>query len=258
MTVPNASHSLGLLALSNDVQVRRIPDAQRSELVEQALHDGRCLAQRAYEQWGTDPSVIAGRCNLPIIESPTEAGFGSTVIYAEYAARPPCITLYAPAIRRLDMLIAKQSRIDWGIERTTPIFVAHELYHHFDLMRGKDALIRRHRINIVTLGRWTWNVGLSTLPEIAAGAFVQQLLGLPFHPKLFDVLLTHLTPTRGHVTDEVGRLRAARLGIVSHPGWLRQRRVDGVPPRSGEGALRGLNALPVLTLPLRLRGRGPG
>jgi hypothetical protein len=190
MTVPTTSSALGLLALSHDVQFRRIPDAQRTELVEQALQDGRRLAQRACQQWGPDPSVIAGRCNLPIMESHTEAGFGTTVIYAEYAVSPPSITLYTPAIRRLDALIAKQSHIDWGIERTTPIFVAHELYHYFDLMRGQGALIRRHRVNMVKLGRWVWTVGVSTLPEIAAGAFAQQLLGLAFHPKLLDVLVT--------------------------------------------------------------------
>lgn len=193
MIVPTTPSALGLLALSSDVQFRRIPDAQRSELVEQALQDGRCLAQRACQQWGSDPLVIAGRCNIPIIESHTEAGFGSTVIYAEYAVSPPCITLYTPAIRRLDVVIAKQSCIDWGIERTSPVFVAHELYHHFDCMRGKDALIRRYRVNIVNLGRWNWTAGLSTLPEIAAGAFAQQLLGLAFHPKLLDELVTART-----------------------------------------------------------------
>jgi CxxC motif-containing protein (DUF1111 family) len=40
------------------------------------------------------------------------------------------------------------------------------------------------------LGRWTWTAGLTTLPEIAAGAFAQQLLGLSFHPKLLDDLVT--------------------------------------------------------------------
>jgi len=189
MTVPTTSSALGLLALSSDVQFRRIPVAQRTELVEHALKDGRLLAQRVCQQWGSDPSVIAGRCNLPIIENPTEAGFGSTVIYAEYAVSPPSITLYTPAIRRLDALIAKHRRFDWGIERTTPVFLAHELYHYFDCMRGKDALIRRHRMSIVKLGRWNWTVGLSTLPEIAAGAFAQELLGLSFHPKLLDLLL---------------------------------------------------------------------
>ncbi len=190
MNVAITSTALGLAALSSDVQFHRIPEALRGEWVEVALEDGRCLAKRACQQCSNDPFVVAAGCNVPIIESHTEAGFGSTVIYAEYAVSPPSITLYTPAISRLDALIAKPSRFDWGIERTTPVFLAHELYHHFDCMRGKEALIRRHRVSILKLGRWTWTAGLSTLPEIAAGAFARQLLGLAFHPKLLDVLVT--------------------------------------------------------------------
>jgi len=189
MTVAATTTALGLAALSRDVQFHRIPEPERGELVEQALRDGWCLAQHASQQWGGDPFVVADRRKVPIVESHGEAGFGSTVIYAEYAVSPPSITLYAPAIRRLDALIARQSRFDLGIERTAPVFLAHELYHHFDCMRGKEALIHRHRVSIMKLGRWTWTAGLSTLPEIAAGAFAQQLLGLPFHPKHLDRLL---------------------------------------------------------------------
>jgi len=189
MNVAATTTALGLAALSRDVQFHRIPEPERGELVEQALQDGWCLAQHASQRWGSDPFVVAARCKVPIVESHSEAGFGSTVIYAEYAVSPPSITLYAPAIRRLDALIARQSRFDLGIERTAPVFLAHELYHHFDCMRGKEALIHRHRVSIVTLGRWTWTAGLSTLPEIAAGAFAQELLGLSFHPKRLDRLL---------------------------------------------------------------------
>ena len=67
------------------MQFHRVPEAQRSELVEQALQDGRCLARQAANSGAPILRVIAGRCNVPIIESHTEAGFGSTVIYAEYA-----------------------------------------------------------------------------------------------------------------------------------------------------------------------------
>jgi hypothetical protein len=190
MTVAATSIALGLAALRRDVQFHRIPETERGELVELALQDGWCLAQHASQQWGSDPFVVAARCQVPIVESHSERGFGSTVIYAEYAVSPPSITLYAPAIRRLDALVTRQSRFDLGIERTAPVFLAHELYHHFDCMRGKEALIRRYRVSVVKLGRWTWTAGLSTLPEIAASAFAQQLLGLAFHPKLLDVLLT--------------------------------------------------------------------
>ncbi len=189
MTVTITSTALGLAALSSDVQFHRISEMERGVLVELALQDGRCLAQHAGQEWGSDPFVVAARCKVPIVESQSEPAFGSTVIYAEYAVSPPCVTLYAPAIRRLDALIARQSRHDFGIGRTAPVFLAHELYHHFDCRRGKEALIHRHRVSIVKLGRWRWTAGLSTLPEIAAGAFAQQLLGLPFHPKHLDRLL---------------------------------------------------------------------
>ena len=190
MTFATTDAALGLAALGSDVQFHRIRKTERGELVELALQDGRSLARQACQHWGNDPFVVAARCNVPVMESHTEAGFGSTEIYAEYAARPPSITLFMPATRRLDALVAKHSRFHWGIERTTPVFLAHELYHHFDCMRGKDALIHRHRVRILKLGRWTWTAGLATLPEIAAGAFAQQLLRLDFHPKLLDVLVT--------------------------------------------------------------------
>jgi hypothetical protein len=190
MTVATSDTVLGLTALSRDVQFHRVPEAQRGKLVDLALQDGRHLARQAGRQWGNDPFAIAARCQVPVIESHAEAGFGSTVIYAEYAVRPPSITLYTPAIRRLDALVARQPCFDWRIERTLPVFLAHELYHHFDCMRGREALIRRQRATILKLGRWTWTAGLSTLPEIAAGAFAQQLLGLGFHPKLLDALVT--------------------------------------------------------------------
>ena len=186
MTVAATSTVLGLAALSSDVQFHRIAETERGELVEQALQDGWCLARHASQQCGSDPFVVAARCKVPIVESRGEAGFGSTVIYAEYAVSPPSITLYAPAIRRLDALIARQS---WGIEGTTPVFLAHELYHHFDCQRGNKRLSRRHVVKIFGVGSWHWTAGLSSLAEIAAGAFAQQLLGLPFHPKVLDLLL---------------------------------------------------------------------
>src|SRR5258708_38883457 len=149
MTVAATSTALGLAALRSDVQFHRIAETERGELVEQALQDGWCLAQHASQQWGSDPFVVAARCQVPIVESHSEAGFGSTVIYAEYAVSPPSITLYAPAISRLDAQIARRPCFDLGIEATAPVFLAHELFHHFDRIRGKEALIHRHRVTIL-------------------------------------------------------------------------------------------------------------
>ena len=64
----------------------------------------------------------------------------------------------------------------------SPIYVAHELYHFLDSARAVP-LARRHRVKILGL----WTSGLTSLPEIAAGAFAQALLGLPWHPKWLEL-----------------------------------------------------------------------
>jgi hypothetical protein len=182
--------ALGLLQLREDPQYPRIPVDRRVALVEAALEDGRSLADRTRKLWGRDPTAIAARCDVPVIRSKDDAGFGTVIVYADYVTRPPSIMLYLPAIFRLDTLIEECGvQVCRGIGSTTPIFLAHELYHYFDCLRGGGQLSRRHAVKIFSVGPWHWTSGLSSLSEIAAGAFAQALLGLPFHPKLLDLLL---------------------------------------------------------------------
>ena len=189
---------LGLLELRQDPQYPRIPADRRGALVEAALNDGHSLADRARDRWGDVPAIVAARCDVPVVHSNENAGFGSIVIYADYASRPPSITLYLPAIRSLDRLLAGHGARAREIGSTVPIFLAHELYHHFDCLRGSERLARRHAVKIFGIGAWRWTSGLSSLCEIAAGAFAQRLLGLSFHPKLLDFLSVKTLKHGGH------------------------------------------------------------
>ena len=194
-----APQALGLLQLQDDPQYSRIPADRHLALVEAALEDGRSLADRTREQWGRDPAMIAAHCDVPVIYSEDDAGFGSTIVYAEYVTRSPSITLYLPAIRRLDRLVSEHGAQDrLGIDRTESVFLAHELYHHFDCTRGSARLSRLHAVKIFRVGHWHWTSGLSSLTEIAAGAFAQQLLGLSFHPKILDFLSVQTLNHGGH------------------------------------------------------------
>jgi hypothetical protein len=178
--------ALGLLQLRSDLQFARIEPERRNVLVEAALADGRFLAADVRLKLGSDPGFIAASCGVPVLDSEDEAGFGSILVFAEYSTRPPTITLYDSTIRQLDARIAaKEAAAQLGVSATRPLFLAHELYHHFDCTR-REPLSRRHRVDIFRLGGLAWTSGLSSLAEIAAGAFAQELLGLPFHPKLLD------------------------------------------------------------------------
>lgn len=176
--------------LSFDLQAHRIAAGERDRLVDVALTDGRDLANAAAACGSADPDSVAERFGVPVNDSDGEGGYGTTLVFAEYTARPPRIVLYRRAIADLDRRLAQTKASETlGLTRTRPLFLAHELYHHLDLERGECALARRERITLLKLGGLRWKSGITSLPEIAAGAFAQRLLGLRFHPKWLDLLL---------------------------------------------------------------------
>lgn len=181
--------ALGGLILECDPSAARIGPLERRRLVNVALHDGEELAEAAAKQWGRDPFAMAAACGIPVIESDADGGYGSTVVYAEYGGKPPRVILYRTALLRLDRYLAQPNVGNlFGIRSARPALLAHELYHAFDLERGRNALAQRERVRVLRLGRFTWTSGLPALQEIAAGAFAQRLLRLRLHPKALDLL----------------------------------------------------------------------
>ncbi|HEX4984615.1 MAG TPA: hypothetical protein VFV71_00955 [Burkholderiales bacterium] len=179
---------LGLALLRGDAQYRFIAPERRGVLVEAALRDGRELAAEAALRHGRLPEDMVSSLGIAVEAVDAEAGYGSVVVYAHYVQRPPRITLYLPAIARLAHAVSAGD-VPTGVDEGTlrRMFVAHELYHHFDCLRS-EPLARRHRVKLFGLGAWRWTSGLASLAEIAAGAFAQELLGLAFHPGLLDCL----------------------------------------------------------------------
>ncbi len=113
---------------------------------------------------------------VKVDEVESDGGFGTVVVHADYMPRPPRVRLFMPAIAALDRRLADYpERLVGG---TRPVFLAHELFHHWEELHPDRALRRLDRDR--------------RLPEIAAGAFAQELLGLRHHPELLD----GLTPRR--------------------------------------------------------------
>lgn len=172
--------------LREDPQYARVPAADRDALVMMALAEGRTQAEVVRRRWGRDPDSIADRCGVPVIDDDHGADYGTTVVFAEYFTRPARIVLHRSAIARVDAVLARQAP---GAPTARSVFLAHELFHHVDCTGPKAALARRHRVTLLALGRWRWTAGLSSLAEIAAGAFAQDLLGLPVHPRIYELAL---------------------------------------------------------------------
>jgi len=150
---------------------------------EAALKAGRAAAREVRTQCGTsDPAEIAARLGVAVDEVEGDGGFGTVVVYADYMPRPPKVRLFLPAIAALDRrLVDYPEALPDG---TRPVFLAHELFHHWEELHPDRALLRLYRDR--------------RLPELAAGAFAQELLGLKHHPEALDRLTPPLlAPSSG-------------------------------------------------------------
>jgi hypothetical protein len=193
MATPEA---LGMLLLWEDPQFARIDAGSAAVLVEAALEDGRRLASVVRLTCGVAPAVLAERNAVRVVEVDEADDYGTTVVYAEYTERPLQIRLFLPAIRAFNRCLTDpELHRAIGLTDVAPVFLAHELYHHLDCLRDTDRLVARHRVPLLRLGPVHWTSGLTSLPEIAAGAFAQYLLGLRHHPKILDLItLFHADP----------------------------------------------------------------
>jgi hypothetical protein len=177
MTMRSLSDSL----LAEDAMFQRVPPDARSALVQAAVSEGQARSESVSRDWGADPWTIAQRLRITVVESDADANFGSTVVFAE-------ITLYRNAIERTSRYLAaaREPSIP-DLEDSTPVFLAHELYHHLARMAPRPPFSRAYRVTLLRLGPWRWTSRVASLEEIAAGAFAQTLLGLKFHPRLIEL-----------------------------------------------------------------------
>jgi hypothetical protein len=182
--------ALGLVELQADRQFHRIGEAERRPLVDDALACGRESARAVRASFGeAEPLALADRLGVQVRVIEGEGGFGRVAVFADYVPRPACIRLYASAIEALDRHLAAYPDHDrLAATGTRAVFLAHELFHHLEGQRPAQALAARHRVALFTFGPLKPTTGLSSLPEIAAGAFAQHLLTLRYHPKLLDVV----------------------------------------------------------------------
>ena len=179
--------ALGRGLLREDPHAARLSDGEVCLLVEAAFADGNALAEHAIERWGGDPERIAGANAVPVQDSEADGGYGTTLVFAEYRSRPLGIVLYRPVIDALERWLQRLplGRL-LGLDSLRGVFLAHELYHHFDEARPR-ALPDRHRVPVLRLGPLRLTAAVAAMREVAAGAFAQRLLCLRHHPRLLDL-----------------------------------------------------------------------
>jgi hypothetical protein len=182
--------TLGLVMLEADPHARRLDRATRQAAVSDALADGAATAKAWRARFpGATPQEIAREFRLPIEATDDDPMIGSLWRFAEYRQRPARILLYNRGLAPLDRAVRGALGVRL-LGQATPreVFIAHELYHHAEVIRSDIPMARRYQATLFSIGGWRWRTGIAALAEIAAGAFAQSLLDLPVHPRLLDLV----------------------------------------------------------------------
>jgi hypothetical protein len=132
---------------------------------------GQEAARQVRAEYGdVDLDTLAKRMGVAVETSDRDGGYGTVIVFADYTPRPPLIRLYRAAIAALDGRLDAYPDRDLLPEGTRPVFLAHELFHHWVALHPDRAPSPRDRAS----------------SEAAAGAFTQSLLGLRHHPSLLE------------------------------------------------------------------------
>ncbi len=200
--------------VSNDRYASRLDEREIRALAASALADGEDAAKGV--QVNSSPAAIEGLASelgITVEKTDDEIDVAGHLFAADYLSNPPHIRLYKRALAAIDRGLSEtQVTQTIGATHALPVLLAHEIYHHLDLIRP-TTLTQRHRVTTLQLGPVHFRTELPSLAEVAAGSFAATLLGLHCHPKLLDLLLLWDSgPLRAHAwVDAVGAF-ALRLG----------------------------------------------
>jgi len=185
--------TLGLRMLARDPVAAELPLAKRHHLVAAALEDGAAVGAMLTARYpGLPPQSVATALGIRIVETPDDPFAGPFWRHADYRARPPEIRLFVTALAALDALLTNPHVSGLvGLTRSASAFIAHELYHHIEATRDQPRLARRHAVVRLRIGALRLDAPLLPLPEIAAGACAQAMLGLPHHAAILDLIAVH-------------------------------------------------------------------
>jgi hypothetical protein len=182
--------ALALAMLEADPHARRLDRAMQLAAVSDALAYGADTARALRGRFpDLSPQAIADALEVPIETIDDDPMVGRLWRFAEYRERPARILLYARGLAPLDRVVTSELA-ERLLGQATPrdVFIAHELFHHLEAVSKDTPIAQRYRPSLFRLGGWHWRTGIPALSEIAAGAFAQELLGLPCHPRVLDLV----------------------------------------------------------------------
>jgi len=171
--------------LDKDRYFRKLPSPQQKQIIQECIEEGRKCAKEIYD--GTsglskeELQDIVSRQGVHVVYKDTKYDLP---YIAEYIHRKNQIDLYNRRIKQMQEILSANHPEYFCWHDLFDMCLAHELFHHLETVKngvtGKIAGIPVKRIGFIPATHW-----LSEGSEIAAHAFVKELLDLDFNTYTF-------------------------------------------------------------------------
>ncbi len=179
------------IAFLNEPMAHTLSCEQKHVLAQKAQDCGRQEAVTLQNLYGArTPEQYVELCSGVIkeTEEPPEEEY---TLFASFE-RPNVVTINTANTQRSEQLIA-----DYGLRpllgdvQVRDVLLSHELYHLLESRMGKDSFVRQKHACFFEWGRLRWMRRVGCLEEIAAMAFAQQLMKLPYSPYVFNIVMLY-------------------------------------------------------------------
>ncbi|MCI8960662.1 MAG: hypothetical protein HFG62_16335 [Lachnospiraceae bacterium] len=179
-------------AFSREPLNGKFQDSQRRSWMEQSIACGYEYADRVRKEYGCEtPEELAQAFGMQVTY-PAFPEKTDRVLFAEFR-EPDQIRIYMDAVDRVRkyFLNPQVGQVLTEKLNITSLLLAHELFHYVEETRKKEIFTRTHQIRLWSLGPLHNDSGIMILGEIAAMAFAQKLVGIPYAPYVMDVFLVY-------------------------------------------------------------------
>lgn len=177
-------------AFLSEPLVNRISLEMRTRFSQETTRNAKQLAQELRQSFGNIPSgQILNRLNINLIEKPAQEGGGFSMFAC--FEEPNTITVFRDNADTTDKLIDENGLRDVvGNTKTVDVLISHELYHFLEFSRD-DVYSTQQKMKVWQVGPFKNISRIKCLGEIGAMSFSRELLGLPYSPNIFNVMMLY-------------------------------------------------------------------
>jgi len=177
-------------AFLSEPLVNRISLEMRTRFSQETTRNAKQLAQELRHSFGNIPSgQILNRLKINLIEKPAQEGGGFSMFAC--FEEPNTITVFRDNADTTDKLIDESGLRDVvGNTNTVDVLISHELYHFLEFSR-EDVYSTQQKMKVWQVGPFKNISRIKCLGEIGAMSFARELLGLPYSPNIFNVMMLY-------------------------------------------------------------------